>query len=252
MSFFAVLAADRSAAAQGALPLSPQERAQSVILSDGKGHYLAVLPLGTDSRHEVYYSPDGQKFYEQAIVSSGGEVGKHASYLFADPRYESLGHFTSSLEFKEGKYAVTCGERTVALQTLSTPEAQAKLAAATLAPSPRKWRPYALARDAAGKYYYIDRGRTKATESNFRIFVGPKGALVERQMTNIVSDSEGDIFATKGGSLRLLLGKNETQWVVKNKATRLTIVPVEDNVAMIFNDLGVYVGQKMGTPCDDL
>jgi hypothetical protein len=27
-------------------------------------------------------------------------------------------------------------------------------------------------------------------------------------------------------------------------------LPVEDNVALIYADLGVYTGQPLGTPCD--
>ena len=250
VSLLAVLSG--SGSAQELPQLSPAERAQLVMLTDGKGHYVGVLPLKADARKLIFYSSDGKLFYEQSLTSTGGEVDKRWSYLFVDPRFESMGVFQSELDFADGKYSLTCGERKVPLQPVPAAEAKAKLDAATLAPSPRKWRPYALARDPKAKYYYIDHGRTKATEKDFRLFVGPKGALVEQKMTNVVSDSEGDIFSTRSGSLRMLLSKKETFWVVKNKPNKLTLVPVEDNIAMIYNDLGIYVGQKMGTPCDDL
>ena len=32
----------------------------------------------------------------------------------------------------------------------------------------------------------------------------------------------------------------------------LTPVPADQNVEMIFNDLGVYKNMRLGTPCDDL
>jgi hypothetical protein len=29
-------------------------------------------------------------------------------------------------------------------------------------------------------------------------------------------------------------------------------MPVEDNTVLIHKELGVYIGQPLGTPCDDL
>ena len=71
-------------------------------------------------------------------------------------------------------------------------------------------------------------------------------------MTNVVSDSEGDIFSTKTGSLRLILNKNESTWIEGKKQRKLVLVPVEDNARMIYTELGVYTGERLGTPCDDL
>jgi len=85
---------------------------------------------------------------------------------------------------------------------------------------------------------------------NDRIFVGPKGGLKELPMTNIVSDSVGEIYSTKKGELRFIVSQNAAQWVRGAVKTELTIVPVEDNVKMIYGDLGVYEG-TLGTPCDE-
>ena len=41
-----------------------------------------------------------------------------------------------------------------------------------------------------------------------------------------------------------------SQSYVKSKL-KLTKVPVEDNAAMIYGELGVYTGELLGTPCDD-
>ena len=88
---------------------------------------------------------------------------------------------------------------------------------------------------------------------NFRLCAGIKGAMKLQKMTNVVSDSEGDIFSTKTGSLRLVLDKHETIWVQSEKKTKLVFLdPVEDNHVMIYTDLGVYTGEPLGTPCDDL
>lgn len=71
-------------------------------------------------------------------------------------------------------------------------------------------------------------------------------------MTDVASDSEGEIFATKTGSLRLILGKKESAWIQGKKTSPLTLIPVEQNYRMIYTELGVYSGAKLGTPCDDL
>jgi hypothetical protein len=73
-----------------------------------------------------------------------------------------------------------------------------------------------------------------------------------QKLTNIVSDSEGDIFATKTGSLRVVLDKHESLWTQGKKQQKLILLPIEDNAIMIYSDLGVYTGQPLGTPCDDL
>jgi hypothetical protein len=233
-------------------PLSAEDRADAVGLTDGKGHYLVVLPLRLEKRRAVFYSPDGKTAYQLDLTSQGGEVGKFFSYLFVDPRHYKVGVYGSSVEFSQGAYSVTCGERKVPLQVVSAPDTKAQLLGLTPLPSPRKWRPHSLSRDDRGTYYYVDRGRTKATEKQYRLFAGPSGGLKPLKMTNIIADSEGEIFSTKTGSLRLIVGKKEYVWIAHEKQNKLTTVPVEDNLAMIYNDLGVYTGEKMGTPCDDM
>jgi hypothetical protein len=84
----------------------------------------------------------------------------------------------------------------------------------------------------------------------FRLYSGPRGSMKPLKMVNVVSDSEGDIFSTKSGELRLVLDKKESAWVQKGKRQPLKSLPVEDNVALIYADLGVYTGQPLGTPCD--
>ena len=71
-------------------------------------------------------------------------------------------------------------------------------------------------------------------------------------MTNIVSDSQGDIFTTRSGELRLVLDKQRSVWVERKKELELIQLPIQDNHVLIYQDLGVYEGQRLGTPCDDL
>ena len=60
------------------------------------------------------------------------------------------------------------------------------------------------------------------------------------------------IFATKGGELRLVLDKHQLLWVEHKMEKKLVALPVEDNAVLIYTELGVYAGEPLGTPCDDL
>jgi hypothetical protein len=84
------------------------------------------------------------------------------------------------------------------------------------------------------------------------VWSGLKGAMKPQKLVNIVSDSEGDIFATKTGQLRVVLDKHESHWVQGSKKEKLIMLPIEDNAIMIYTDLGPYTGLPLGTPCDDL
>jgi len=98
----------------------------------------------------------------------------------------------------------------------------------------------------------VDRLRAPANNKTFRLFSGLRGSLKPLKMTNIVSDSQGDIFTTRSGELRLVLDKKRSVWVDRKKEFELVQLPIEDNHVLIYQDLGVYEGRRLGTPCDDL
>jgi hypothetical protein len=119
--------------------------------------------------------------------------------------------------------------------------------------TPQKYAPHALLRDTEGQYFYVDKGMDADHEKEFRLFVGPKGSLKLQKMKNIVADSEGEIFSTSNGELRMVVDRTAASfWIVKGKKKELKSVPLDDNLAVIYNDLGVYSGTRLGTPCDDL
>ena len=150
----------------------------------------------------------------------------------------------------EGTCELWCGERRIELQPMAYEAVRAMLASAELRdPTPIR-RPYAVARDRKGTYYFVDTGE-EPDSKRFRLYAGPKGALEQLEMVNIVSDSSGDIFSTKSGSLRLVLEKEESFWVRAGKSERLLNVPLHENWGIIYNELGVYTGQALGTPCDE-
>jgi hypothetical protein len=222
-------------------------RADLKILTDGKTHYLAVVPFGAG--RDLYYG-DGKTFYAQRVVSSGS-VGKESfNYSFWEPRVNAP--YQASFELRDGRYRVQCDERLTELTPLPDAENQAMIESARFF-APR-WRTlaHALARDDRGTYYFVDRGREPEDSKTYRLYAGLKGSMKPLKMLNIVSDSQGEIFSTPAGELRLVIDRRETVWIHHNQRTSLINLPVEDNHTLIYTDLGVYAGQRLGTPCDDL
>jgi hypothetical protein len=231
---------------------------KTTLCTDGKAHYVVVAPDENTSIR--LYSGDGKSFV--AVPSPGPALSGETFY---DPRHiapnanrdfrgvDMRVYSSVELDTEKKSCAVRCGDRTVPLKLVSAKETKPMLLAAKIGPTPQKWRPYALFRDEKGVYYFVDRGFKPGDEKRFRLFKGVTGALKEQKMTNVISDSEGEIFSTRSGSLKMIIDrKHPTVWVQAGKSTRLREVPVADNLPMIYSDLGVYSAERMGTPCDDL
>jgi hypothetical protein len=222
------------------------------VLTDGKGHYLAVMPFtisdGPDTGWLFY--GDGKTFWAQRRFGGGRSGDQSFDSTFWEPRVDS--GWKANFGYRDKKYAVQCDDRKTELQVVPRDEAAKILDEAKFMKTRWKRKAYALARDNSGTYYYVDRAREPEDSKDFRIFRGPKGALKPLKMTNVVSDTEGDIFVTKAGRLRLVLDKRETVWLEGKRQTRLTPLDPGDNHVLIYSELGVYEGEPLGTPCDDL
>ncbi len=218
-------------------------RAQLRVFEDGKGHYLVLVPFGGDMWSHFYWG-DGQVFWAQRVFG-GGSTGEVAfDKVFWDPRVAG-----AQFWLKDGVYTLKCGDRTTLFKPAASPQAETMLSTAVFKPPRWKRRAYALARDETGTYYYVDRARDEEVK-DFRLWSGPRGQLKPLKMTNVVSDSEGDIFVTRSGELRLVLDKHESFWVKGKARSSLKLLTLEDNVRLIYADLGVYAGEPLGTPCD--
>ena len=123
--------------------------------------------------------------------------------------------------------------------------------------------PHSLARDSDGRYYYVDRlaGQDQSYGyRGFRVFVGMRGQMKRMKMKNVVSDPSGEIFITTKGKLKLILENkgnikdSKVFWVSGKETTELTKVDVGliKTRVMIYRQLGVYLGQPLHLPCDDL
>lgn len=196
----------------------------------------------------VFYG-DNKTLYQQRIFSSGAEGGKHYSWGMWAPRAKVS---TAMIGPVQGKLAVTCstkGER--ALTQLKPDEARTVLSSAKFyAPLWQRQAKF-LARDENGTYYYVDELREEHGGNGHRVYMGQKGGMKELPMTNVVSDSEGDIYATKSGQLKIVAERGYfAYWIKGRKRLPLTVLEVTDNRYLIYRDLGIY--GRLGAICDDL
>ncbi len=246
-----------------ALPAGAEEpvvddalRAKLLFLTDGKSHAVALAV--NDPKSRLFWS-SGKRFVSvvvDAAESTGADAAGDWKRSFTDPRFLPRAQVKIFSELEKsltlvaregGKYFVQCGTRKTPLE----PADAARFAGLKFERLAHR-KPHALARDSQARYYYVDHGDTPLTDKAYHLFVGPKGALKRQKMSNVVSDSEGDLFATPGGKLRLILSRQESTWIEPGQSRKLVWVPVDENQPLIYNELGVYVGEKQGTPCDDL
>ncbi len=227
------------------------------LCTDGKGHYVVVAPRPQE--HALLFYGDGKSFV-QVTPPPWVLSGTH----FLEPRFvlETANRNFRGLDMRvysevtvnaEKKVCeVRCGKRTVDFPLVEGDKAWAQILAARYEPNPQQYVPYALLRDTHGVYYFVERGARPDNEKSFRVHMGLKGNLKLQEMKDIVSDSEGQIFSTKKGELRLVLERaDSSQWIERSKRTELRSVPVAENMPLIYNELGVYAGARLGTPCDD-
>jgi hypothetical protein len=227
-----------------ALDLTPVKDKVHVV-TDGKGHYVVINPA--EISDEFYLYGDGKTFYGQRTFGGSKNGDLEFSRNIWEPRGGSSFNYNA-----DKKFIVYCGNRQTEMKPVAADEKKKILDGAKFFPPRWRYQAYALARDNTGRYWYVDKVREPEDSKQFRVWSGQKGAMKLQKLTNIVSDSEGDIFATKTGSLRVVLDKKESLWAQGKKQQKLIMLPIEDNAVLIYTDLGVYTGQPLGTPCDDL
>jgi hypothetical protein len=229
---------------------------QTAVCADkDKKHAVLVGPTETPFGGLAY--GDGQKFYRVPVPAGLGDG------WFFDPRQRNEKHNDNfrgydlrvyshvEPDLEHGTCKLSCGTRETDLTLLKGEEKAALLARAAFEPSPHGREPYALARDKQANYYYVDRGATQETAKDFRLYRGRRGGLRQLSMRDVATDSEGEVFESAGGKLRLFLGRAEAEWVEQGKTKTLLRLPLAENYGLVYNELGVYMAQRLGVPCDD-
>ncbi|MFT3711044.1 MAG: hypothetical protein QM817_25740 [Archangium sp.] len=237
-----------------------------ILLTDGKSHYVAVD--WSDNKH-TFVSGDGKTFNQVRVQGGSRNGDERWSVTLWDPRMWAGDGQLAAVEMKNPnanvdggtkprEYNVFCAKKTTALQQVPEADAKKLFASASFVGFLFTRLPEKLLRDDKGTYYLVDRFRSDDPNDrrDFRVFAGPKGGMKQLPLKDIVDDSQGMVLATKNGNLRLVTntdGKFEGKWVQGAASTPLVEVDLMryDTARMIYNDLGPYTGQRLGTPCDD-
>lgn len=229
-----------------------------VVLKDADGGVYAVTYEKGEDPH-IFYGTSAKVLHEQLLEGSSSRNGDVAwSVAVQAPRaaYPFMGHVERK---PDGSYQRTCGDTLIVpLTELTGDKAKAVLDKAQFLTTTMIRKPYLLARDDRGIYYYVDVLRPIYGGAGHRVLVGKKGALKQMALTDVTSDSAGDVFATKSGDLRLVRTldeqANETkataQWIRGEKRTELIYLDVYMNQPLIWRDFGIY--KIPGTICGNI
>ena len=110
-----------------------------------------------------------------------------------------------------------------------------------------------MARDSRGVYYYVDQRIKEAGGEDYRVYVGRKGVAKLSALKDIVNDSEGTIFETEKGDLRLIVSRRQkASWNQGNSSKKLTLLDPNKNLDLIYNKLGAYDGEPLGSICHEI
>jgi hypothetical protein len=227
-------------------------KAKAIVLADAQGGTYVVF-RSDDAK--VFFGPSTKSLYEQYIVSSFSDGDGGWEYGTLAPRVHGGAHLGTIQRKKDGSYKKSCGGKDdVPLTEVSADKAKAVLDRSAFLTSAMVRVPHLLARDDSGVYYYVDRFAKIYGGKGYRVYVGKKGALKEMPLTDVASDSAGDVFSTKSGDLRLVRNsennKETMTWVKGERRTELVFLDTDVNSVVIFKDLGIYT--FLGTLCDNI
>jgi hypothetical protein len=230
-------------------------RGKLLVLADADGGIYVAQP-GKDGR--LFYSAGKNKaFYEQVVIgrSSDGSTGAWDISTWA-PRISKLQPGSVGRK-ADGSYQKFCGEDTpfVPLAEVTADRAKAILDKGPFMTTAMTRRPHLLARDDRAVYYYVDVIRDQYGGNGHRVFVGKKGAMKQRPLTDVTIDSAGDVFSTKTGDLRIVRdtdenGKSTVAWVKGEKRSPLRSLDLDTSSSLIFKELGIY--SFTGSICENL
>lgn len=226
-----------------------------LVLVDAANNTYLVQPhddsLTPKRPGRVWFAAPGKPFYEQVWVGRSANPPSWSYQTWA-PRIPGIrpAYITKKAD---GSFTKGCGDLPdVQLTQLTGDKAKAVLDKATVMSEFLMRRPHMLARDDTGTYYYVDRLSRAYGSKGFRVYMGKKGAMKQMPLTDVASDTAGEVFSTKTGDLRLdrRADVNKMVWIRGEKRLELITLDVDANSVVIFTDLGIY--QYLGTICDNM
>jgi hypothetical protein len=201
-----------------------------------------VLVMDPDREHKKVYVGSEDSLFLQRVRSS------------VDGQRE-IWNGSENVRMRRSKgdtWTAPCGSGALEFSEVDDALRKKILAHAGFKPAKWKRREFALARDDRGTYYYVDHLDEAHGGKGYRVFKGPRGRVELTKLIDIVEDTEGKIFATRTGNLRLLLNNrasSEALWIEGRKQRKLVYLPTEKNRKFIYEELGVYAGADLGAIC---
>jgi hypothetical protein len=219
-------------------------RDRVVLRAGDRSVYLTLDP--GDGDVPVHFSEGGHEFFEHAEATRTSSGNSRFLFGAGAP---------SRLTYRDDAWKLTCGDREFELSELPAAQAAQLLDGKALGEHAFKRVPFALARDDRGRYYYVDRLADRYGGKGFRVFTGMRGNMQLTRLVDVVDDSEGTVFSTAGGDLRLIIDRNEVgqaSWIRNDRPTPLTVLPLHRNEELIYRGLGAYTGERLGSVCEAL
>jgi len=226
-------------------------KSKAIVLADAQGGTYVVFRGGGDDP-KLFYGPSAKAVYEQIIIGSSSSGADFDFSTFA-PRLPGVRY--GNFAYKDKTYSKTCdGKDDAVLTELTGDKAKAVLDKTAFLTMGTVHVAHLLARDDSGVYYYVDRFAKVYGGKGYRVFVGKKGAMKQMPLTDVASDSAGEVFSTKSGDLRLVRNSDSNKetmtWVRGEKRTELVFLDTDVNSGVIYKDLGIYT--FLGTLCDNV
>ncbi len=209
---------------------------------------------GTSNAQNRAWYGTGKQLYEQIVIgkSRNGDAWTIDTYAprLAETRPASI------MKREDGSFMKWCdGKDDAILTQLAGDKAKSVIDKYSFLSPALVRNPHMFARDDSGIYYYVDHLDKAHGGKGYRVFVGKKGAMKQMALTDVASDSAGQVFSTKTGDLRLVKTtdgetKPSTKWVKGEKKTDLIPLDLDVNSPVIFTELGIY--KFTGTLCDNI
>jgi len=221
------------------------------VYRDDTGSYVVVAKPGqlTETHDKWVFHGTAKAMYQQRIIGSSSDSNGY-EYAVWSPRVRGRSHAGVLID-KDG-LRVECVAKGDPQKLALVPADEAKtfLARAKFLPPLWQRRTQFLARDEDGVYYFVDRLDDEHGGKGHRVFVGQKGAMKQLAMKNVVSDSAGEIYATRSGELKIVTGADgKAIWKKGGKKSELVVLDPWPNRYLIYRELGIY--GALGAVCDE-
>jgi hypothetical protein len=238
---------------ESSIPVPLPERRDLAVYTDDRGLFVAAAPF--ESAHRRVFAGTAEKLFAQEVTDAGADGTTGHGFTFWDPRARTPAE--AAFVVRSGDARLVCGGRELPLRTLSRGEAERVLSSATFY-GPR-WRrePHLVARDDEGNYFYVDRARagTERDGPDYRLYAGPLGKLSRLEIADIAHEPGAVVLVTASGKLRLRGGEGgapAADWLAGGGRRMLRALDPAGSGTLVYRQLGVYRGDRLGTPCDGL